>query len=264
MENTELISSFEKLYGTIKTLRKKCPWDSVQTPQTIRTLTIEEVYELSEAILNNKTTDFKKELGDVLLHIILYAVMNEEEGNFSLKDVFETLNEKLIIRHPHIFSDRKAETPEEVSKMWEEVKLKEKNGNKTVLGGIPKSLPSIIKAYRISDKASSSGFDWHEKSEVWKKVKEEIGEFEEEVKKEDKDKMQDEFGDILFAMINAGRLFGVNADTALEKTNQKFTYRFNYIEQKAKEQGKPLKTLTLEEMEELWNEAKQTEKQNKQ
>ena len=259
MENPELLSSFEKLYETIKTLRKKCPWDSVQTPETIRPLTVEEVYELSEAVLTNNLKDFKKELGDVLLHIILYAVMAEEKGDFCLKDVFETLNEKLVFRHPHIFGGYKAETPEEVSKMWEEVKLKEKGGNKTVLGGIPKSLPSIIKAYRVSDKASSAGFDWSDKTEVWCKVKEEISEFEAEVKNMSDEKAEAEFGDVLFALINAGRLFGVNADTALERTNQKFIYRFNYIEQKAKEQGKALKQMTLAEMEDLWNEAKKTE-----
>jgi XTP/dITP diphosphohydrolase len=258
MENTELLSSFTKLYETITTLRKKCPWDSAQTPETIRPLTIEEAFELSDAILKNNPNDFKKELGDVLLHIILYAVMEEEKGNFNLKDVFEALNEKLVFRHPHIFGGYKAETPEEVSKMWEEVKLKEKNGNKTVLGGIPKALPSIIKAYRISDKASASGFDWHDRQDVWKKVKEEISEFEDEVRNMSQEKAGAEFGDVLFALINAGRLFGVNADTALERTNQKFIYRFNYIEQKAKEQGKELKNMTLAEMEALWNEAKLT------
>ena len=259
MENTELLSSFTKLYETIKTLRKKCPWDSVQTPQTIRPLTIEEVYELSDAVLKGNPQNFKKELGDVLLHIILYAVMEEEKGEFDLKDVFEALNEKLVFRHPHIFGGYKAETPEEVSKMWEEVKLKEKGGNKTVLSGIPNALPSIIKAYRISDKASSSGFDWHDKSEVWNKVKEELSEFETEVKNMSQENAEKEFGDILFAVVNAGRLFGINSDTALEKTNQKFIYRFNYIEQKAKEQGKALKQMTLEEMEALWQEAKKTE-----
>ena len=261
MENKELLDSFINLLETIKKLRKECPWDSVQTPQTIRPLTIEEVYELSQAIISGNVKDFKKELGDVLLHIILYSLMAQEKNEFNLKDVFEALNEKLVFRHPHIFGGYKAETPEEVSKMWEEVKLKEKGGNKTVLAGIPNALPSIIKAYRISDKASSAGFDWQEdkKEKVWDKVREELSEFEAEVKNMDSDKAEAEFGDVLFAVINAGRLFGVNSDTALERTNQKFIYRFNYIEQKAKEQGKTLKQMTLEEMETLWQEAKKFE-----
>ena len=256
MEDKNLEHSFEQMLNNIYKIRRECPWDAAQTPESIRPLSIEEVYELSDAIIKNQPADIKKELGDVLLHIILYAIMAEEKGLFSLKDVFDALNDKLVFRHPHIFGDYKATTPEEVSKMWEAVKLKEKGGNKTILAGIPSALPSIIKAYRVSDKAASSGFDWNDRHDVWDKVKEEIAEFEAEVDNMSQEKAEGEFGDLLFAMINAGRLFDVNADTALERTNQKFIFRFNYLEQKAKEQGKTLKQMTLEEMEELWQQAK--------
>jgi len=248
------------LLDTIETLRAKCPWDAAQTPETIRTLSIEEVYELSQAILKGDPADFKKELGDVLLHIVLYSIMADERKQFNLEDVMNALYDKLIFRHPHIFGDYKAETPEEVSKMWEQVKLKEKGGNKTVLSGIPESLPSIIKAYRLTDKASGVGFDWQKRDDVWPKVEEEISEFKTEVCNMDSDKAEAEFGDVMFAMINAARLYDINPDTALERTNRKFTFRFNYIEQKAKEQGRKLKDMTLEEMDILWGEAKKLEK----
>ena len=264
MENSKISESFFRLLDTIKVLRKRCPWDAALTNEQLRTLTIEEVYELSQSIMENNVSDRKKELGDVLLHIIIYALIAEEKGEFALTDVFDALNEKLVFRHPHIFGDVKAETPEEVSKLWEQVKLKEKGGNKTVLGGIPSALPSIIKAYRLQDKASHSGFDWHEKQEVWPKVFEEIDELKAELEKGDADKSEDEFGDLLFATINAGRLYGINADTALERCNAKFTSRFNHIEARAKEKGLRLKDMTLEEMEELWNEAKAIERQQKQ
>lgn len=259
MNRKELIESFEKLLDTVETLRKKCPWDAKQTPESLRPLTIEEAYELSASIIKNDPQDHKKELGDVLLHIIMYALIADEQQRFCLKDVFEALYDKLIFRHPHIFGDYKAETPEEVSKMWEQVKLKEKGGNKTVLSGIPDALPSIIKAYRIQDKVAHVGFDWEKRSDVWDKVKEEISEFEAEVENMDHDKAEREFGDLMFAMINAGRLYDINCDTALELTNKKFTSRFNYVEQKAKEQGKNLKDMTLGEMEALWCEAKKLE-----
>lgn len=260
MKNEQLVESFEKLLETIYTVREKCPWDASQTPETIRPLTIEEVYELGQAIIDNNSKDLKKELGDVLLHIILYARMAEERNDFDLKDVFDALNEKLTFRHPHIFGDYKAETPEEVSKMWEQVKLKEKGGNKTVLGGIPQALPALIKAFRIQDKARNAGFDWDDRKDVWPKVREELSELEVELNKNDKANSEKEFGDLLFAIINAGRLYDINPENALELTNKKFIYRFNYIEQKAKEQGRNLKEMTLAEMEELWQEAKQFEK----
>ena len=261
MESNIIHESFDRLLDTIKVLRKKCPWDAALTNEQLRTLTIEEVYELSQSIITNNPTDRKKELGDVLLHIIIYALIAEEKGEFCLTDVFDALNEKLVFRHPHIFGDVKAETPEEVSKLWEQVKLKEKGGNKTVLGGIPQSLPSVIKAYRLQDKASHAGFDWHNQGDVWPKVHEEIDELKVEIEKGDADHSEDEFGDFLFATINAGRLYGINADTALERTNAKFTRRFNHIEARAKEKGLSLKDMTLEQMEELWNEAKSIERQ---
>ncbi len=260
MDRKSLHQTFDKLLDTIETLREKCPWDAAQTPETIRTLSIEEVYELSQAILKGDPADFKKELGDVLLHIVLYSIMADERHQFNLEDVMNALYDKLIFRHPHIFGDYKAETPEEVSKMWEMVKLKEKGGNKTVLGGIPESLPAMIKAYRLTDKASGVGFDWDNREEVWKKVAEEMQEFDAEIKNHDQDKAEGEFGDLLFAMINAARLYDINPDTALERTNRKFTFRFNYIEQKAKEQERSLKEMTLAEMDALWNEAKKLEK----
>lgn len=258
-----LYESFSKLLETVATLRKKCPWDSQQTPESLRTLTIEEVYELSQSILKKDSTDEKKELGDVLLHIIMYAMIAQERGEFDFADVCDALNEKLVFRHPHIFGDYKAETPEQVSDMWEQIKLKEKGGNKTVLGGIPQGLPSIIKAYRLQDKASHAGFDWNDRKGVWPKVFEEFNELQVELEKGDADKSEAEFGDILFAVINAGRLYGVNPDTALERTNAKFTSRFNHIEARAKEMGRKLGDMTLDEMEALWNEAKALEKQQK-
>lgn len=261
MDTNQINESFNRLLDTIKLLRKKCPWDAALTNETLRTLTIEEVYELSQSIMDRNTADRKKEIGDVLLHILIYSLIAEENGEFSLTDVFDTLNDKLVFRHPHIFGDVKAETPEEVSKLWEQVKLKEKGGNKTVLGGIPKSLPSVIKAYRLQDKAAHSGFDWENKIDVWPKVYEEIGELKEELEKGDQDKSEAEFGDFLFAAINAGRLYNINPDTALERTNAKFTSRFNHIEARAKEKGLSLKDMTLQQMEELWNEAKSIEKQ---
>ncbi len=263
MESNKINESFNRLLDTIKVLRKKCPWDAALTNEQLRTLTIEEVYELSQSIMDHNTTDRKKEIGDVLLHIIIYALIAEEKGEFSLTDVFDALNEKLVFRHPHIFGDAKAETPEEVSKLWEQVKLKEKGGNKTVLGGIPRALPSIIKAYRIQDKASHAGFDWDQKADVWPKVYEEIGELKVELEKGDQDHSEAEFGDLLFAVINAGRLYNINPDTALERTNAKFAYRFNHIEARAKEKGLKLKDMTLQQMEDLWNEAKAIEKQDK-
>lgn len=260
MNRQTLHETFDRLLDTVETLRKKCPWDAKQTPETLRTLSIEEVYELSQSIISGNVSDHKKELGDVLLHIIMYALIADERSQFNLDDVMNALYDKLIFRHPHIFGDYKADTPEEVSKMWEQVKLKEKGGNKTVLGGIPESLPSMIKAYRLTDKASNVGFDWDNREEVWDKVAEEMQEFNDEIKNHDQDKAEGEFGDLLFAMINAARLYDINPDTALERTNRKFTFRFNYIEQKAKEQGRSLKEMTLAEMDALWNEAKKLEK----
>ena len=230
-------------------LREKCPWDRKQTFDSLRQNTIEETYELATAISRHDMNEISKELGDVLLHVVFYAKMGSETGDFDIADVCNRLCDKLVFRHPHVYGDEAAKNAEDVSKLWEQVKLKEKGGNKTVLGGIPDSLPSIVKAYRIQDKVANVGFDWEKKEDVWAKVKEEIAEFE-------ADPSEAELGDILFALINAARLYKLRPDNALEQTNLKFIRRFNYIEQKAKERGRELKDMTLAEMDALWDEAK--------
>ena len=242
-------------------LREKCPWDRKQTFDSLRQNTIEESFELATAISRHDMTEISKELGDVLLHVVFYAKMGSETGDFDIADVCNRICDKLIFRHPHVYGEAAAQNAEEVSKLWEQVKLKEKGGNKTVLGGIPDSLPSLVKAYRIQDKVANVGFDWKQKEDVWEKVKEEIAEFEQEVKGErvnglTDERMTEEFGDLLFAMINAARLYKIKPDNALEQTNLKFIRRFNYVEARAKEQGKELKDMSLEEMEALWQEAK--------
>lgn len=258
-DHTEDLRAFERLLNIIDDLRKKCPWDSKQTFESLRPLTIEEVYELCDAIMHKDYPNISKEMGDVLMHVLFYAKMGEEDGEFSFADVCNKLCEKLIYRHPHIYGNMKADTPEEVERNWEQLKAKEKGGNKTILSGVPASLPSIIKAYRVQDKARNVGFDWEKREDVWKKVKEEYEEVEEEIKSHNKEKMTDEFGDLLFAIINAARLYEIDPDNALERTNQKFIRRFNYVEQKVKEQNKEMKEMTLEEMDKLWNEAKRSE-----
>ena len=233
-------------------LREKCPWDHKQTFDSLRENTIEETFELANAISKHDMTEISKELGDVLLHVVFYAKMGSETGDFDIADVCNRLCDKLIFRHPHVYGEQAAANAEEVSKLWEQVKLKEKGGNKTVLGGIPENLPSLVKAYRIQDKVANVGFDWEKREDVWEKVKEEMAEFEE-------DPSEAELGDVLFALINAARLYKLRPDNALEQTNIKFMRRFNYIEAKAKEQGKELKDMTLAEMDALWNEAKKNE-----
>ena len=255
----EKSESFLRFLNVLDTLRQKCPWDAKQTNESLRANTIEEVYELTDALLDNDIDNIKKELGDVLLHIGFYSKIADEKGQFDITDVCNTLTDKLIFRHPHIYGNVSADSPEEVSKNWEQIKLKEKGGNKTVLSGVPKSLPSLIKADRIQEKASNVGFDWEKPEQVWDKVKEEINEVETEIKRGNKVKLEDEFGDLLFAVINAARLYGVNPENALEKTNRKFIRRFNYLEGKAKEMGKSLKEMTLAEMDEIWEEAKKLE-----
>ncbi|MCH5214097.1 MAG: nucleoside triphosphate pyrophosphohydrolase [Muribaculaceae bacterium] len=252
----EKLEAIGQLLDVLDILRVKCPWDAKQTNESLRCNTIEEVYELSDALLNDDNFNIKKELGDVLLHVAFYAKIGEEKEAFDIADVADALREKLIFRHPHVFGDRTAETASEVSKNWEEIKLKEKDGNKTVLSGVPASLPALIKANRIQEKAQNVGFDWEKKEDVWEKVKEELAEVETEINGKDQEKISNEFGDLLFSIINAARLYGVNPDTALENTNRKFISRFNYIERKAKEAGKSLKEMTLAEMDALWNEAK--------
>lgn len=253
------LKAFGRLLDVMDELREKCPWDRKQTNESLRANTIEETYELTEAIINNDEEEIKKELGDLLLHIVFYSKIGEEKGTFDVADVCNAICDKLIYRHPHVFGDIKFETAGQVEHSWEQIKLKEKGGNKTVLEGVPASLPSLVKAYRIQDKARNSGFDWNQRHDVWDKVKEELGELEDEIEKMDFDNTEAEFGDLLFSIINAARLYKVNPDNALERTNKKFIYRFNYMEQKVKEAGKKLNQLSLEEMEEIWQEAKNLE-----
>lgn len=253
------MEAFGRLLDIMDELRVKCPWDAKQTNESLRTNTIEEVYELCEAIIQNSDEAIKKELGDVLLHVVFYAKIGEEKGTFDVADVCHSLCDKLIYRHPHVFGDDAAKTAGEVEKSWEQLKLKEKGGNKTILEGVPASLPSIAKAHRIQDKARNAGFDWKNREDVWYKVSEELQELKNEISKMDEDKTEAEFGDMFFSLINAARLYKVNPDNALERTNQKFIRRFNYIEQEAKKQNKNLKDMTLAEMDALWNQAKEME-----
>ena len=252
MKREDQLKAFERLLDIMDELREKCPWDRKQTMESLRPNTIEEVYELSDAIMADDLHNVAKELGDVLLHVVFYSKIGDEKGSFDIADVCNLLCDKLVYRHPHVFGDTAVKNVEEVLKNWEQLKQTEKDGNKTVLSGVPASLPSLIKAYRMQDKARAVGFDWEKREEVWAKVKEEIAEFEE-------NPSEDELGDIIFSLVNAARLYDLNPDTALEKTNGKFRRRFGYVEEKAKEQGRNIKELTLEEMDALWNEAKSHE-----
>ena len=246
----EQLKAFGRLLDIMDDLREKCPWDRKQTFDSLRQNTIEETYELATAISRHDMNEISKELGDVLLHVVFYAKMGSETGEFDIADVCNKISDKLIFRHPHVYGAAAAKNAEDVSHLWEQVKLKEKGGNKTVLGGIPDSLPSLVKAYRIQDKVANVGFDWEKREDVWHKVKEEIQEFEE-------DPSEAELGDLLFSLINAARLYKLKPDNALELTNLKFIRRFNYVESRAKEQGRELKDMTLAEMDALWNEAKE-------
>lgn len=257
----EQLKAFDRLLDVMDDLREKCPWDRKQTNESLRPNTIEEVYELSDTILRGDTHNMAKELGDVLLHIVFYAKIGSENGEFDIADVCNKLCDKLIYRHPHVYGDVAAETAGQVVKNWEQLKQTEKDGNKTVLGGVPDSLPPLLKAYRMQDKARAVGFDWENKEDVWDKVTEEIAEFRTELmyleeSDGDNDMAQNELGDLLFSLVNAARLYDLNPDTALEKTCMKFRNRFNYVEAEAKKQGRKLKDMTLGEMDELWNEAK--------
>lgn len=265
----EQLAAFERLLDIMDVLRVQCPWDKKQTFESLRENTIEEAFELASAISKKDMTEISKEVGDVLLHVVFYAKMGSETNDFDIADVCNKLCDKLIFRHPHVFKGEDADgqhvsglKPDEVSQLWEQVKLKEKGGNKTVLSGIPDSLPSLVKAYRIQDKVANVGFDWENKEDVWDKVKEEITEFEAEIassaldSEQNKQAMEAEFGDLLFSLINAARLYKIRPDSALEQTNIKFIKRFNYVEQRAKEAGKSLQEMTLNEMEALWQEAK--------
>ena len=253
----EQLAAFDRLLTVMDDLREKCPWDRKQTFDSLRQNTIEEIYELASAIVKHDMDDIAKELGDVLLHVVFYAKMGSESGAFDIADVCNRLCDKLIFRHPHVYGPEAAQNAEQVSHLWEQVKLKEKGGNKTVLSGIPEALPSLIKAYRIQDKVANVGFDWERREEVWDKVKEEIAEFEAEVAAMDTEKATAEFGDVLFALVNAARLYKIRPDNALEQTNRKFMRRFGYIEQRAQQEGRALEDLSIGEMEALWQEAKQ-------
>lgn len=277
----EQLEAFGRLLDVMDDLREKCPWDRKQTNQTLRPNTIEETYELCEALLNEDRKNICKELGDVLLHIVFYAKIGSETQDFDIKDVCDQLCDKLIFRHPHIYGEVKAETSDQVLQNWEQIKQKEKDGNKTVLSGVPSALPSLIKAFRVQEKAANVGFDWEKPEDVWEKVQEEYNELQVELnalkakrkaleeagadpKSPEmlaiKERSEQEFGDLLFSLVNAGRLYKINPDNAIERTNQKFIRRFGYVEQRAKEMGVALKDLTLGQMDEFWDEAKKQEK----
>ena len=280
----EKMAAFGRMLDVLDALREKCPWDRKQTNESLRPNTIEETYELCDALMKQDVQEVCKELGDVLLHVAFYARIGEENEYFDIADVCNRLVDKLIFRHPHVYHPSqigapnprplpygeqeeerefsKANNVEQVLDNWEQIKQKEKGGNKTVLGGVPASLPSVIKAYRIQDKARHVGFDWEDRGDVWSKVREELDELEAELKRDDKQRSEAELGDFLFAVINAARLYKLNPDNALEQTNQKFIRRFNYIEQHSIKLGKPLTEMTLAEMDALWNEAKREEQQN--
>jgi XTP/dITP diphosphohydrolase len=256
MNNKKHLPAFERLLDILDELRVKCPWDREQTFDSLRTLSIEEMYELSEAIVGGNFMEIKKELGDLLLHIIFYAKIADESGQFDITGVIDALCNKLIYRHPHVFGEISMDNAGDVVKNWEQLKIKEKDGNKTVLSGVPASLPALIKAGRIQDKAAAVGFDWEEKEQIWDKIDEEQQELMLEIEAEDRDKIEAEFGDLFFALINAARLYGVNPETALERTNRKFIDRFTYLENQTIRKGRSLKSMTLEEMNEIWEEAK--------
>lgn len=262
----EKLKALGDFLDVLDTLREKCPWDRKQTNESLRPNTIEEVYELCDALIAEDNPNICKELGDVLLHVAFYAKIGEEKGEFDLADVCDKLTRKLIFRHPHIYGNVEAETPDQVAQNWEKIKQKEKDGNKTVLSGVPSALPALIKANRIQEKARNVGFDWEEREQVWKKVKEEIAEVEAEIKApEGKRDMQDveaEFGDLLFAVVNAARLYGVDPENALERTNRKFISRFNYIERRLKETGRNFGDVNLAEMDKIWEEAKRVNSTN--
>lgn len=254
----EKLAAFAEALGIMETLRAKCPWNAAQTTESLRPMTIEEVYELSDAVLRGDDKDLRKELGDVLLHIIFYARIAEEEGRWDIADVIRGLCDKMIFRHPHVFGNGASEgmTEEEVAKNWELIKTKEKGGNRTILGGVPKSFPPILKAYAMQDKARSVGFDWEEPQQVWDKVEEELGEAREAVAEADPAHKEEEFGDLLFAVVNAARLYDVDPSVALDKACEKFRRRFGYLEEQTIQQGKDLKEMSLAEMDAIWDEGK--------
>lgn len=250
---------FEKLLNILDVLRSACPWDKKQTNETLRKLTIEETYELADAIISGNDNDIKEELGDLMLHVVFYAKIGSEKGAFTMTDVLRSINEKLVYRHPHVFGDVKVSGASEVEKNWEHLKIKENKGNKPVLSGVPPSLPSMVKANRLQEKARGVGFDWEKPEQIWDKVLEEISELKNEVEKLDKEKIESELGDVLFSVINAARLYGIDPEAALEKTNRKFIKRFNYLEKETILKGRSLHDMSLDEMNEIWERAKQND-----
>ena len=253
----EKMQAFGRLLDVLDELREKCPWDHKQTNESLRPNTIEETYELCDALVKDDVNEICKELGDVLLHVCFYAKIGSEKEQFDIADVCNRLCDKLIFRHPHVYGDAVANNAGDVVKTWEQIKLKEKGGNKTVLSGVPDALPALIKAYRVQDKARNVGFDWDKKEDVWDKVREELAELEVELNRGDEEKSTAEFGDFLFSLINAGRLYHLNPENALEYTNQKFIRRFNYVAEQTLKQGRQLADMTLAEMDRLWQEAKE-------
>ena len=256
----EQIAAFERLLDIMDELREKCPWDQKQTFETLRKLTIEEVYELGDAILRSNLPEIKKELGDILLHIVFYAKIGSETESFDIGDVINNLIDKLIYRHPHVFGKTKVADAREVEENWEALKLREKDRGKRLLEGVPDSLPALVKANRIQEKARGVGFDWEQKEQVWDKVKEELHEFESEMRSNNQKKMEAELGDLFFSLVNAARLYDIDPESALERTNQKFIRRFNYLESETLLKGKSLHTMSLEEMDLYWNQAKENER----
>ena len=248
-----------RLLEVMETLRRECPWDREQTFDTLRNNTIEETYELADAITDKNMEGIKEELGDLLLHVVFYSKLGDEVGAFDYTDVANGVCDKLIYRHPHVYGDIHADTPEEVKQNWEALKLRKKKRKSGTLGGVPVSLPAMVKAFRIGEKAAATGFDWEQREDVWAKVKEELMEVDAEVRASDKEKLTDEMGDLFFSLINACRLYGIDPEAALERTNKKFIRRFNYLEQRAVEQGKTLHEMSLDEMEGYWQESKKSE-----
>lgn len=256
----EKLEALGRVLDTLDILRVKCPWDAKQTNESLRSNTVEEVYELCDALIDDDSPNIRKELGDILLHIFFYSKIGDEKGLFDIADVADALNEKLIFRHPHVFGNVHADTAHEVEQNWEQIKLKEKGGNRSVLAGVPRALPALIKAQRIQEKAANAGFDWEERAQVWDKVKEEISEVDAEAIAGNTEALESEFGDLFFSLVNAARLYGITPENALEKTNKKFIRRFSYIETETTKAGKTLNELTIAEMDKLWNEAKKLEK----
>jgi len=255
-DKTKSLEEFSRLLNIMDELRQKCPWDMKQTNESLRKLTIEETYELADAVFSGNDEGIKNELGDLMLHLVFYAKIGSEKGSFTMADVLEGINKKLIYRHPHVFGDVKVSGASEVEENWEQLKIKEHNGYKPVLSGVPASLPAIVKANRIQEKVRGVGFDWEKRDQIWDKVAEELSELKEEIENHDTAKIESELGDVLFSIINASRLYGIDPEAALEKTNRKFIKRFNYLEQQTMKKGISLHDMSLDEMNVIWEEAK--------